>query len=208
MNNTDWTSIIWTVIGTFISVGASVYFFHHQINSLLVKIYDTVHNLSQQMQIFNDRSGVVTYEQGVEIVDMYLVNIEHSLRDNALSYFSGSYKEDLQDGNTPAIEASIDLDTDKIINSCRRQVMVFKLLEGETFKQFFEKLHPLNDGLICETKKQGIAYFTQEARNNESLQKLLDAHATMLHVAINSARKDIMAELENRYSVTKNNKSE
>ena len=121
--NADWVSIIGTVSG----VAVSVYLFHHQINKLLLKIYDTVQYLSQQMQIFNDRSGVVSYEQAVEIVELALLGIEYSLRNHALSYFAGNYKIDLKDGNIANIEASMDAEGDKVINASRRQLSVFRL---------------------------------------------------------------------------------
>jgi hypothetical protein len=197
----DLVSIIGTIVG-FLGIAVSIYLFHHQINKLLLKIYNTVQSLSQQMQIFNDRSGVVTFDQALEIVDMYLVGIEYSLKNHALSYFNGNYKIDFQNGNIASIKASMDLEADKVINSCRRQVAVFRLPEGETFKHFFDKLHPLNDGLIDETKKQGVIYFTDKQRVDESAQKLADDYAGMVHVAINLAKKDIMIELEKQYFVS------
>ena len=158
-------------------------------------------NLSQQIQILNDRSGVVTYEQSVEIIEMFLVSIEHSLRYHALSYFSGNYKTDLKDRNAANIKASMDSEADKVISACRRQVAVFKLPSGETFKQFLDKLHPLNEGIVNETKQQGIHYFTEKQREDDSTQKLVDDYTEFVHAAINLAKKDIMAELEKKYLI-------
>ncbi len=196
--NADWISIIGTVSG----VAVSIYLFHHQINKLLTKIYDTVKYLSQQMQIFNDRSGVVTYEQAVEIVELALLGIEYSMRNHALSYFSGTYKVDMKDGNIANIEASIDAEADKVINASRRQLAVFRLPGGETVKQFFDRLQPLDKGFIEETKKQGIAYFTKEERQGDSTQKLVDDYTRLVHAAINISRKEVMSELEKQYSVS------
>ena len=200
--NADWVSIIGTVSG----VAVSVYLFHHQINKLLLKIYDTVQYLSQQMQIFNDRSGVVSYEQAVEIVELALLGIEYSLRNHALSYFAGNYKIDLKDGNIANIEASMDAEGDKVINASRRQLSVFRLPGGETFKQFFDRLQPLDKGFIDEAKKQGITYFTKEERGNDSTQKLVDEYTRFVHTAINISRKEVMTELAKQYFISSKNK--
>lgn len=203
--NADWVSIIGTVAG----VAVSIYLFHHQINKLLLKLYDTVQYLSQQMQILNDRSGVVTYEQAVEIVELALLGIEYSLRNHALSYFSSNYKNDLQDGNIANIEASMDAEADKVINASRRQLAVFRLPGGETIKQFFDRLQPVSEGFIDETKKQGIAYFTKEERGSDSTQKLVDDYTRFVHAGINISRKQVMSELEKQYFMPlKKNKDE
>ena len=195
----DLGAIILTAGGTVVGVGASVYLFHHQINKLLLKIYDTVQYLEQQIQIINDRSGVVTYEQSVEIIELALLGIEYSLRNHALSYFSGNYKNDLKDGNIANIEMSMDAEADKVINASRRQLAVFRLPGGETIKQFFDILQPLDKGFIDETKKQGTAYFTMEERQGDSPQKLVDDYTRFVHASINISRKEVMAELGKQY---------
>lgn len=204
----DWVSIIGTAGGTVIGVGASIYLFHHQINNSLTKIYETVQYLGQQMQIFNDRSGVVTYDQAVEIVELALLGIEYSLRNHALSYFSGNYKNDLKDGNIANIEASMDAEGDKVINASRRQLSVFRLPGGETFKQFLDRLQPLDKGFIDETKKQWVIYFTKEERENDSTQKLVDEYTRFVHTAINISRKEVMDELAKQYSIASKKKQD
>lgn len=204
----DWVSIIGTVGGTGVGVGASIYLFHHQINKTLTKIHETVQYLEQQMQILNDRSGVVTYEQAVEIVELALLGIEYSLRNHALSYFTGNYKNDLKDRNIANIEASMDAEGDKVINASRRQLSVFRLPGGETLKQFFDRLQPLDKGFIDETKKQGVVYFTKEERGNDSTQKLVDEYTRFVHTAINISRKEVMAELAKQYSIASKKKQD
>lgn len=101
-------------------------------------------------------SGTLTYPQAKDLADLYLEAIQRELHLSISDFLNSKYENCILNNDVETIKRFINHTTTESIIKTRSKMSNFLIIGGQSYKEFIEKISPIDVGIIATAKEEAL----------------------------------------------------
>lgn len=183
---TNTIGIIGIIFG-FLSIFLTLYIYHSKVNKKL-------------QYLIERESGTLTYLQAKDLTDIYLAGIQTELRLAILEWVSELLPELVSRRDTQGARRQIYGVVDEVIATTRSKVASFRIVGGQSYKEFLDTVNPTTGSIIAHAKEQACAAVKAALETPVDSKNLESQLGLIAEDARRQSEEFIKRELQKRYS--------